>query len=65
MREVTLSEATEGRDATSFQAALIDVLIRGLETAKQRIEAGDDPKVIICPVLYYNHGETCGLLYIQ
>jgi len=67
-----LTEATEGKTAASypksapFQAAVIDVLIRGLETAKQRIEAGEgiDLEATWCTAGYYDSGHGwCTALY--
>jgi hypothetical protein len=60
--ERTRPERTGRREVgTPIPAALIDVLIRGLETAKQRIEDGSTTE-LFCAFLYWNH-EQCGIGY--
>ncbi len=56
----------KGQQPPDFGTELIDVIMRGLGTAKKRLEAGDaDPQARgqLCLGWYVDHDHSCALWY--
>ncbi|NIH79694.1 hypothetical protein [Amycolatopsis viridis] len=57
---------TEGAKSPRMSTEIIDVLMRGLVAARDRLGAGEvEPDSLVCAGLYYDGHHYCPVLYLN
>jgi len=60
------SGSTENEGRPRLPTEIVDVLLRGLEGARDRIGSGEiEPDSLVCAGLYYDGHHYCPVLYIN